>query len=377
VHDIDRDPIRPLIEGGISERQLRAWAAWQGDKDIERRAYFARRGVFPISGGGEVALRKIQAALEVTRGTDLAATRKVYAKGQMTKEANWQVPEEDRGTFISQYRSSLGIVTAAFPLSGGCTYEDQPWWNQLWLKGGVSGVLSATSVYTYTFVPTPATDDLKSATFEWGDDTQAFQMNYGMIDTFDITGALDSFWHFDAGVIGTDMGSTTFTGALSDRTCEDINTYLTRLALGAAGAVPSSYMTGRFISFKLSGKNNLARKWFADGVAPTIGGIGRGKREFELEVTMEGNAATITERGVWEAGTNRVARITATGTNIPASSPTTPKSADIVVPGKWRAFAVGERDTNTIVTGTLMPEYDATLAYDLSFAVANGLVSLP
>jgi len=38
-------------------------------------------------------------------------------------------------------------------------------------------VLSAVTVYTYTHVPTPGTDDLKSATFEWGDDTQEFDMN--------------------------------------------------------------------------------------------------------------------------------------------------------------------------------------------------------
>jgi hypothetical protein len=377
MHDPRNDPQRPLIEGGISARQLRAWVAYQGLRDLEQRVWLARNGVLPFSGGGEVTLRKTQAALETTRGTDLAATRKVYTKGQMTKDLNFQVPEEDRGTFIKQYRSTLGVAIAAFPQTGGATYEDLPWWCQLWLKGGVTGVLSNVAVYTYTFVPTPGTDDIKSATFEWGDDTQAFQMNFGMVDTFDITGALDSFWHLDIGVIGANMDTTTFTGALSDRTTEDINTYLTKLALGAAGAVPSSYMTGRFISFKLSGKNNLNRKWFADGTSPAIGGMGRGKREFTLEVTMEGNAATITERGVWEAGTNRVARVTATGSNIPASSPTTAKSADIIVPGKWSAYVVGERETNTIFTGTLMSEYDGTLTYDISVAIANALATLP
>ena len=377
MHDPKRDPERPLIEGGVTDRQVRAWMAYQGMRDLEQRVWLARRGLMPISGGGEVALRKTQAALEVTRGLDLAATRKVYSKGQMTKDINFQKPEEDRGTFINSYRRALGTVTAAFPQNGGLTFEDFPWWCQLWLKGGVTGVVSAVTVYTYTFVPTPGSDDLKSATFEWGDDTQAFQMNYGMVDTFDITGSLDSFWHFDTNVIGTDMATSTFTGAISDRTVEDINTYLTKLSIGAAGAVPSSYMTGRFIGFKLTSKNNLSRKWFADGASPALGGMGRGKREYTLEATFEGNAATITERGVYEAGTQRVARVTANGSVIAGSTGSVTRSADIIMPGVWTAYAVGERNTNTIFTGTMESQYDATLTYDISVAVANALVTLP
>lgn len=295
----------------------------------------------------------------------------------MLKEIDLIEPAEDRGTFINNYRSSLGVVRASLPLTGGCSYEDLPWWFQLALKGGVTGVLSAVTAYTYTFVPTAGTDDLKTATFEWGDDTQAFDMNRGMVDTFEITAELNSFWSFSVGIIGTDMKTTTFTGALGDRTVEDVNTYLTKLAIGAAGAVPSSYMTGRFIKFKLSINNHLSRKFFADGVAPTIGGIGRGKREFNLELTFEGNAATITERGVWEAGTNRVARITATGSAIAGSTGPVNRTVDIVFPGKWSAYVVGERDTNTTFTATMRNEYDSALAYDLSAAVTNGLVTLP
>jgi hypothetical protein len=92
---------------------------------------------------------------------------------------------------------------------------------------------------------------------------------------------------------------------------------------------------------------------------------------------MEGNAATITERDAYEAGTSRVVRITANGSIIAGSAGSITRSADLIVPGKWRSFAVGNRDTNTIFTATLEAEYDATLAYDMSLAVANALVTLP
>ena len=204
-------------------------------------------------------------------------------------------------------------------------------------------------------------------------------MNYGMIDTLEMSGEAGTggYWSFAAGIIGNDMADTTFTGAIGERVVEDINMFLTKAAIGAAGAVPSSYMTGRFISFKFNLNNGLSRKYFADGTAPTLGGIGRNKREITLEVTMEGNAATITERDAYEAGTSRVVRITATGTTIAGSSPTHARTADLIVCGKWRSFEVGDRDTNTVFTGILEAEYDSVLTYDMSLTVDNLVTSSP
>jgi hypothetical protein len=326
---------------------------------------------------GEVALRRWQAAIEATRGVDLPATRRVYVTGHMEKDIALIAPAEDRGTWISNYRSTQGVITATLPVEGGASYEDLPWWFQFALKGGVTGAVRGVTAYDYIFVPTPATDDLKSGTFEFGDDTQAYHSNFCMVDTMEIVGALNSYWTMSIGLIGTDMVTDTFTAALPDRTVEDVNTYLTKLAIGAAGAVPSSYMTGRFIGFKLSINNHLSRKYFADGTAPTLGGMGRGKREFTLEITFEGNAATITERGVWEAGTSRVARITATGSAIAGSTGPVLRTVDIIFPGKWQAFVIGERETNTIFTATLRNEFDSALNYDLSATATNALATLP
>ncbi len=326
---------------------------------------------------GEVALRKIQAGIETVRGTDIASTRKVYGSGKMTKSIAHIRPDEDRGTFIKNYRSSLGIVEAAFPVDGGCSFEDLAWWFQLALKGGVVGAVRGVTAYDYVFTPSSTVDDVKSATFEWGDETQAFQMNYGMVESFEIDGSLNSNWKFTANVVGADMATTTFTGAIGDRTVEDISTYLTKLAIGPTGAVPATYMTGRFIGFKISIKNAFTRKYFADGTSPALGGMGRGKREISSEVTFEGNAATIAERGVWEAGTKRVARITATGTAITGSTGPILKTVDIVLPGMWDSYEIGDRDTNTVFVGTLMSEYDVALAHDFSATVTNGLATLP
>jgi hypothetical protein len=332
---------------------------------------------------GEVVLRKTQAALETVRGTDLAATRKVYGKGTMNdKPKIIQIDDEQRGTFVSSYRSQPGLVDASFPFEGEVTYEDLAWWLQLALKGGVTGALSAVTVYTYTFVPTQATDDLKSATFEWGDDTQAWEAHFGMVDKFEISAALGDAIRFKADILVDDWSTTTFTGAISDRVTEDAVTHMSKFAIGAAGAVPAGYVTGRFIGWKLTIQNNLKPKFFADGTASSPAsikytGMGRQKRQYMLEATFEGNAATITEKASFDAATPRVARVTTLGSIIAGSTGNVQRSIDIVLPGIWTSYDVGDRDTNTIFTGVLESQYDATLGYDISVAVANALVTLP
>lgn len=327
---------------------------------------------------GEVALRKTQAVLEVTRGTKIAATRKVYGKGMMTEKVDPIRPDNElRGTLVKNYRSQPGKIDASFPFEGSVTFEDLAWWFQLALKGGVTGVLRNSTVYDYTFVPTTTADDLKSATFEWGDDTQAWQSGFGMVDKFELMGAFGESLSFKADILVDDWATATFTGALTDRVTEDALSHLSKLAIGNAGAVPSSYMTGRFIGFKFAIMNHLKPKTFLDGTGAKYTGMGREKREYTLEVTFEGNASTVTERANYDSYTPRVVRLTVAGSNIAGSSPTTAKAIDIVIPGVWTSYDPGDRETNTIFTGMLESQYDSVLAYDMSAVVTNALVTLP
>jgi len=327
---------------------------------------------------GEVVLIKHQAGLESTRGTQVAATRKVYGTGMWdeTVPPIW-TEDEDRQSFDAHFRSQPGLIQSGMQLDAAATYEDVPWWCQLALKGGVTGVLSNTSVYTYTFVPTQATDDLKTATIETGDDTQAWKAGFVMVDELELSAALGEAIKLRVKLIADDFATATFTGALSDRVLEDAVTHLSKVAIGNAGAVPSSYLTGRLIGWTFKVQNMLKPKFFADGGGAKYTGMGRARRKFTLDLAFEGNAATITERANYDSKTPRVVRVTAIGSNIAASSPTTPKSIDIVLAGIWTKYQVGKRDTNVIFNATLEGQYDSALAYALSLAVANALSALP
>ncbi len=74
-------------------------------------------------------------------------------------------PSYNPPMITSQLESLKGFKLAAY-------FESLAWWLQMFVKGDITGVMSDTSAYTYTFSPTgtPANgNDRKSAAFEAGD----------------------------------------------------------------------------------------------------------------------------------------------------------------------------------------------------------------
>src|SRR6266542_2219854 len=132
--------------------------------------------------GGLNTLQKAQAGIEAVRGTGIAATRIVYFdRGAWFDELiGRDFPNEDRNSFIEHYRNFTTSRMATLAGVANATFEDAAWFLQSFAKGAVAGVLSNTTVYTYTFTPTAAADDLKTITWEIGNDTQAYQLPYGI-----------------------------------------------------------------------------------------------------------------------------------------------------------------------------------------------------
>src|SRR6266540_3856083 len=106
--------------------------------------------------GGLNTLQKAQSGIEAVRGTGIAATRIAYFdRGAWFDEAvTREFPNEDRNSFIEHYRNFTSARVASLAGVANGTFEDFPWFLQGFAKGGVAGVLSNTTVYTYTHTPT-------------------------------------------------------------------------------------------------------------------------------------------------------------------------------------------------------------------------------
>ena len=179
-----------------------------------------------------------QAGLESTRGTDAAATRKIYA--EINPSYN-RPPTEfiDRsGTFGARRRIAYGRPEIGFTATDLMTFEDAPWWFQLALKGGVAGVTDGGTppAYTYTFVPNLTTDDLKSMTLEFNESGNPYQSTQVMVNSWTIRIDPDNEggWMWDADLLGRDWTTTTYTGSITDRTTEVIRAPGTKMYLDTA-----------------------------------------------------------------------------------------------------------------------------------------------
>ncbi len=131
----------------------------------------------------ELILLKAQAGIESTRGTNVAATRKVYAQITPSYTKALMEFQDTTGTFFDRRRPAYGREKVGFSAKDIATFEDLPWWAQFFLKGGVAGVSDAGTppAYTYTFAPSAATDDLKSMTLEFNDDGNPYETGQVMV----------------------------------------------------------------------------------------------------------------------------------------------------------------------------------------------------
>ena len=125
---------------------------------------------------GEVALRRTQAGVEITRGTAVAATRKLYGVLEPSRDQGRRYAQEERGTLIDKFRANAKLVVAGFKFSGDVLFEDMPYYLDTSWAGGVrpvrlNGASSPTTAtgYAWNYVGAVAADNLGTRTFEWGD----------------------------------------------------------------------------------------------------------------------------------------------------------------------------------------------------------------
>lgn len=321
-----------------------------------------------------------QAGLETTRGTNVAATRKVYA--DITKNYN-RPPTEfvDRsGTYAGRRRIAYGRPVISFAATDLMTYEDAPWWFQLAIKGGVAGVTDGGTppAYTFAFTPSLTTDDLKSITLEFNESGNPYESGQVMVNSWTIRIDPDNEggWMFDAELLARDWTTTTYTGAISDRTTEVIRAPGTKMYLDTA-TLGSTQLTGKLISASVTGNNNLHMKAFAeDDGSWAANKVGRGLRRFDAQFVLEFDSDTQFAQYRSSTPTEVFIRLEREGTQIHGTSVTN-KRIRLDMNGYWSTISWGDREGNIIATFGFSAYYNATSGYDLKAEVVNALSTLP
>jgi hypothetical protein len=113
----------------------------------------------------------VRAALEATRGTGVNPTRYLeFTDFTPTHDTMLIRPRESRASLFGHYRAAAGRTTGGVSFSGNLSYNQLAWLGETFIKAVGTGV-GAGADKTYAYTPASATDDVKSATIEYGFDT--------------------------------------------------------------------------------------------------------------------------------------------------------------------------------------------------------------
>jgi hypothetical protein len=331
----------------------------------------------------ELFQEKIQAGIEVTRGTAVAATRILNGV--------WTPPNIDRppvwsnvrnGSYVRRQKATYPRFMPTTNYSESATYEDMAWWLQMIAEGGVTGVTDGGSpaAYAYDFDPDLTTDTLKSFTAEVGVTGHVEDYAQVMVDTWQLRIAPDNAnepqWMLDVGLkmLGLPVAGTF--ASLTQRTTEEIRAAGTKIFIDdAVGDIGDTQQTSWLIDASLSGAINRSFKPFVEnvtGAAPNK--TGRGERTLDAQLTVEFDDYDEYDDFLSTEPVLRAVRLYQEGSIIHT---TVRKSITIDIVGYWASWAASEREHNrTAVMQLQAGNIDATFGNDYTVSVVNALATL-
>lgn len=340
----------------------------------------------------ELILRKVQAGLETTPGTGVAATRVVYAQTQLSYNQPVQEFVDQSGTRFADRRFAQGRATVGLSATDMVTFEDLPWWMQLGIKGGVAatnpttpgtGSGSATVGYGYYFKPSASVFDLKTATLEVGEPGNVYKTTQAAVNSFTLRFDPDSnsepAWMIDLELISRDLASSTYTGALSDRTTYPATAAGTKVYMDAVGGtLGTTQLVGRLISGSITYANGLHYKAFSeDALYAAANKIGFDRVKVTGQLVLEFN--TDTEFAKFRTGVGTMVRLEREGPDIAGTTGPVKRKITVDMPLCYYTDidVNGNRDGNMTCTVSFTGYYDATLGAPFAVHIVNGLATLP
>ena len=323
----------------------------------------------------------LRAALETTRGTPVNPTRILEFSDAFSHSPEVRTirPRERRSSFYAYYRAAAGREKHAVTMGGQLSYNQLAWLGQLYFKGGVTGV-GAGADKTYTYVPTSATDDLKSATFEFGYDSAlsatqpGFRLPYTVGDVLSITydKTLDEGVEFSAQFHSPKAISqiTSFGGSPTALASTAISPVQTQIFIDAAtiGTTEDDYvqkavfqLTHQWTDLDTLNQTSAAQDTFRVGA-----------RDWTLTLTRYGINDNELDR-YYDKAVRKI-RIRSTGPSLGSSNYTATQDFYGVL--DTDGYSVGETDGLMWETLKYVPVYDTSAATDHSLVVVTAETSI-
>jgi hypothetical protein len=276
---------------------------------------------------GERSLSLFQWGIESTRGTAVAATRKVgFDPKGIPMDRVWEGVRLATAQRVPRMkkRNDTYLVQDTLVASHGY-YQLLPGILQCMLDGTITPAEQTPSQADYKWDVTPsitAANDPDSLTLEMGDNVQMFEVEYCQFNRLVLAGSLNqqgasSPVRLEAGYYGRQMTPTTVTASQALHTgVEFMNAKLSRLYQDTTwGGVGGTEVTSTLRDFNLELLAGNHPKFLASA-NKYFDTHGEGDVGAMLTLTLEGNSSADSIYDLYQAGTERALRITLNGSQI-------------------------------------------------------------
>jgi hypothetical protein len=334
--------------------------------------------------GGKWA-QKVQLGREATPGTAVAATA-IWRGPAKNLSDNREVEfvDEQIGIAVPTDRSYIGKVGGGLAMAPTpATFEQLPHLLEAGIKlvgTGVADGVGTGKIYDYP-VGLTAINTIRSYTIESGDNQQAEEMEYSFVEKFVLSGERGKAVMMSGDWIGRQVINTSFTGALTAPTVEDIRAQIGSLYIDAAGGtIGTTQVNTTLLAFNLAVTTGWRAKWTLDSGQLYFNYIYFDPDSYEakLGVTYEHNGTAVTEKTAWRNQTSRLVRLLFTGSALGTAGTHASKKLILDLAGKYEKFdALDADDGNSIVKATFSSRYNATAAAAMTITVVNELAAIP
>lgn len=261
---------------------------------------------------GELFREVVQIGREVTAGTGVAATRKLYLTDvSFTRQRDKRVHAFQTGTRDNVRASTLGPVQAGGSVKLAVSAEEMLELLLITIQGSVTPATpgGATNARLWTFKPSSTLD---SATFERNDGANLQRLlgvrGNKMTVAGSTLGANEATFELFATDRTDNWGGPL--ASLTDRNPTFVEGWQTRLWIDALGSTPGGILIpNALINWNVQFGGNLGRKYTANNTlaasAVTLGAL-----DITATLMLEASAAqALTELANWDANTGRVVRL--------------------------------------------------------------------
>jgi hypothetical protein len=323
---------------------------------------------------GEVAFTKVQFGKEGTRGTAVPATARWPGTIKVPIDRKIVFPEAKLGMRARSQRSSVRQILAdgiTLNMESG-VFQKLPWLFGMGLKGGVtaSEVTPAQKDYLWDFSPSlTAANSPDASTIEYGDDTQAYEIEYCMVKKYKISGKVgeDGSISVEAELFGKQITPTAFTAAIANTALSDMVANMVKVWIDPAWAtLGATQKTDLLREYSIEIITGVYPKFNGQG-SKMMTGFGESYLDCMATFTFEGNSDADAQFDFFQAGTARAIRVQALGPQIGTG---TPHSLTVDMFGTWEQVVPlgGEKNGDNLHTAVFHVHSDG-LATPHSFIV--------